>query len=119
MNENEKVSYLQAKGITPYDWNAFLTAEHRTEEQWNIAKTLSRDWVSCACGSQCNVLPRRHYNGEPKDEMLSELGLNFMDSIDDGDIIAARQTLADIEERTAFLLTCPNYTDPLDGSNDQ
>ena len=117
MTEDEKKqTYSELRHVEPFDWKAFLSKKEVTDQEWRAAKELSENWVSCACGNQCAVIPRgpRH---RPLDDMLASLGYQFHELIEERNVPDAQQVLGDIEARTAFLLTCPNYTDPLDGSN--
>ena len=50
--------------------------------------------------------------GEPLDEVLANLGVDFFRNIGDENSIRAIMLLDAIEPRSAYLLTLPNYTDP-------
>jgi hypothetical protein len=69
-------TYTEIQGKAPFDWNAFLSKESYTEEELLQAKGLSKEWVTCACGNLCNVIPR-YDNGEPEDIMLVIRGASF------------------------------------------
>ena len=57
------------------------------------------------------MLPR-DLTGEPLDELLANLGVDFFRNIDDENSVRASVLLDAIERRSAYLLTLPNYTDP-------
>ena len=107
----KQVLYVEQRSRKPFDWNAFLAQERISEEAWDAADDLASDWVTCACGGQCAVLPRDR-KGAPKDMELFRLGINFFVAIGHKKVLMARAILADIERRSAYLLTLPNYTDP-------
>jgi hypothetical protein len=77
---NNLETYTQACGKLPFDWNGFLSKANYTNEDLIFADTKARSWVTCACGSQCNVLPRDG-QGQPEDPLLKNLGLRFMYAI--------------------------------------
>ena len=110
MTEQEKQPYSQHKTGGVFDWNAFLASEQHDTDAWEDACKHSGSWVTCACGNQCAVLPRST-DGEPSDELLSELGMDFHEAIGYQDALQARAVLSAIEQRSAYLLTLPNYTD--------
>lgn len=98
-------TYAQQHGKQPFDWNAALS-DPPDEYDWTKLDhlyNLAADWVTCACGNQCAVLPR-DWNGCPRDLMLAHLGDEFMHCISDRDWPQARTTLARIEARSAELL---------------
>jgi hypothetical protein len=91
-------------------------------------KRLVTNWMTCACGNQCQSLPRL-YSGAPEDHYLATLGVRFQNHvlhisdlaydmfcgideqvmIEAGHnyqerILMAERTLRSIEERAAFLL---------------
>ena len=63
---------------------------------------LAASWVTCACGNQCEVIPRE--DGVPVDTELNTLGMKFYVDVRDMDISAARNTLEKIEKRSATLI---------------
>ncbi len=74
-----KKTYSEASGEEPFNWNIAL-AKHCREinlEDSNKLKELASSWVTCACGNQCDVIPRYGDTGRPKDERLSILGERF------------------------------------------
>lgn len=107
-------TYAEARDLKVFDWVAYLTLLDPTPEQKREAFSNATCWVTCACGNQCDALPR-YYDGEPKDRILSKLGFEFADNI--GDICDAKskrerehaqrdamKTLVAIEQRAARVL---------------
>lgn len=114
-------TYAETRGKKPFDWNRFLAKKKFTDDELMEADELAGNWVTCACGNQCSIIPRvkGHYKsaGEPKDYQLYELGLDFSHAVSDmaqyyggdtGGFEEARdeaiQTLAVIEKRSAVLI---------------
>lgn len=116
-------TYAQSKGKPPYDWNRALrevTPESR--DRLNRMRELAAQWVTCACGSQCELIPRSHALtgggvGMPEDTELRRLGGCFVADV--GRLGSARWshlflfeaarrsaqvTLAAIEARSAVLI---------------
>ena len=99
-------TYAQKRKRKPFDWNVFLKnaiAGKITEAEEKKAEVLAGDWVTCACGNQCSVLGRGD-EGEPKDDILYVLGLDFYDHIEGQEYKLAKATLAKIEKRSAALI---------------
>lgn len=95
-----------------FDWFAFLKQdmESISEDSFDEANALADNWVTCACGQLCKVLPRGSGNC-PTDEKLYELGMDFAHAIDDlrhtgldEDRLKALEILNKIEARTTLLL---------------
>jgi len=74
-------TFIEASGKEAFDWNIVLSKHCRemNSEASNKLKELSCSWVTCACGTQCDVIPRHTFphTGRPKDERLSTLGDRF------------------------------------------
>lgn len=97
------IAYTERRGEKPFDWNKFLNKENITDEEWEHAAGLSSDWITCACGNLCDIIPR-NVAGCPEDDILYTLGIDFDNSIDFKQITRAKKTLHKIEERSAFLI---------------
>ena len=112
--DNEQLTYAEYVGAALFNWHEFLdnAPKDYDDERWQKAQSLSAQWVSCACGNQCAVLPRAEDDGEPADSNLAALGFVFYRLIRDREVLSAKVCLAQIEQRSAYLLTCPNYTAP-------
>ncbi len=74
-------SYTKKLSKKPFNWNAFLSKESYTEADFQEAQGLSKSWATCACGTQCDIIPRDDM-GRPLDTMLDDLGLAFSFSIE-------------------------------------
>ena len=93
-------TYAEKKGEKPFDWNKFL--ENPPEWGWEEhldACDLSCQWVTCACGNQCYIIPR-YPIGSPVDYKLESLGIAFNNSIQDAKYDVAKEILAKIEKRS-------------------
>lgn len=109
-------SYTEINGEAPFDWNTALAADCKDMDPSGRRqmRKFSLNWVTCACGAQCHVIPRDIY-GMPKDMLLAKLGTTFGLSIralsHATDITIANmyrlravETLGQIEERSATLI---------------
>lgn len=96
-------TYSEREGEEPFNWNEFLNKKNISKEEWDNAESLADSWVTCACGNQCDVIPRDCFGG-PKDRELFRLGYNFYKVIGSKDINSAKEILKAIEERSAYLI---------------
>ncbi len=88
-------------------WIEFMNRKNDdpTEEQWEEALGLATDWDTCACGSINDGLPRLSFNDwEPRDDELSSLGYEFMESISVPDLDQARNLFNAIQMRASVVL---------------
>lgn len=100
-------TYAETMGHKPFNWNRFLArriAGLRTPESDEKAGRVAGDWVTCACGNLCAVIPRYEPNGSPKDQQLFFLGNQFMADINGAKWAEAQRTLALIEARSKAIL---------------
>ena len=75
-------SYAEFNNKIPFDWNKFLNKKKYSEDELGSAKDAARSWVTCACGSQCHIIPRdQEDKSRPLDSKLYELGLDFYNAI--------------------------------------
>lgn len=98
-------TYAESQGYAPFDWNKALDREHISGEQWIEMEMKAEQWVTCACGNQCDAIPRHEF-GEPLDAALSTLGGSdaFLRAIYDRDANQAKVWLSLIEFRAAQIL---------------
>jgi hypothetical protein len=97
-------TYSETQGKTFFDWNAFLeNPPERRSLRHRRATDLSGQWVTCACGNLCNIIPRSTY-GIPFDNELEMLGISFHALIYDGQWDFAKNTLNLIEKRSSELM---------------
>lgn len=111
------MTYAEKEHRPVFDWNTFLNKGEYTIEELHHAKILSNNWITCACGNQCDIIPRRS-DGCPKDWELAMLGYRFNTTIEqlyddyhysDYSSIAywldnAKNTLYAIEKRSVQLI---------------
>ena len=91
-------SFSNKIGYKNFNWEKFLSQEEITEEMWNDAYILSREWVFDPQASQSMKIERYH-TGRPVDEYLSEISLRFNESIQNQDQDEALKLLYEIEQR--------------------
>jgi hypothetical protein len=99
-------TYAEVQSEESFDWRIALkeaTERELSDDEWEELGEKSNDWVSCACGNMCSIIPRDHV-GRPKDEYLAGLGETFNDNIDDKDPEEALKTLCEIEKRSEYLI---------------
>jgi len=98
-------TYSEAKGRGTFDWLAALTAKHISNEEWEALAELSQNWVTCACGNQCDTIPRSS-SGVPKDLPLVTLsgGDGFHGAIKRQNRTLALHYLELIEDRVSLIL---------------
>lgn len=97
-------TYTESRDKDLFDWNLFLNKSHISNEEWLSAAELSSSWVTCACGTQCAIIPRGK-SGSPNDYPLWQLGLTFHETIKAKDAHWAKILLERIERRSAELIT--------------
>ena len=70
--------YTETKSKAPFDWFKALSKDCKdmNEKEVKELANKSRDWVTCACGNQCAIIPRGE-EGIPVDKKLHTLGSNF------------------------------------------
>lgn len=100
--------YAEEFNKEAFDWNrALKNAIRRTtpmpKAQHVGLYELAGEWVTCACGNQCSIIPRSSI-GEPEDEILRKLGFEFACRITMSHWSKAKQTLKQIEQRSALLI---------------
>lgn len=86
-----------------FDWKATLKKEKIGDAEWIELSLKAGEWVTCACGNQCAIIPRGR-NGDPIDQELRELGYSFFMSIDRRRKKDSLMILAAIEQRSAELI---------------
>lgn len=75
-------TYAESQKEPPFDWNSFLNMPYKRFDfdKLGKAKSLAGNWITCACGNQCDVIPR-HSEGTPDDLKLANLGVSFYTAI--------------------------------------
>jgi hypothetical protein len=99
-------TYAETKKKPKFNWYDFLNRAIKgniTESEVADAQDDANNWVTCACGNQCSIIPRDE-DGEPWDNTLSDLGSDFSYEIDDCKWKDALKILNKIEKRSALLI---------------
>jgi hypothetical protein len=70
--------YTETKNRAPFDWNAALSKDCKDMNlrEAGQLKKRSESWVTCACGNQCEIIPREK-DGTPLNKKLDKLGVKF------------------------------------------
>ncbi|PRP68131.1 hypothetical protein [Nonlabens agnitus] len=103
-------TYAETQGKKPFDWNEFLSMEDITQDEFKDACYLASEWVTCACGNQCHLIPREYinsnykHNGRPIDDDLAQFGLDFYWHLKMKRFDKAKIVLELIEQRSAQLI---------------
>jgi hypothetical protein len=76
--QNSAKTYTEVKGKRPFDWSSALSVrcEDMDRADMEHMHDLAQNWVTCACGSLCDAIPRTA-DGLPEDEQLRALGAHF------------------------------------------
>lgn len=96
-------TYAEARNEKPFDWNEFLNQEEISYQDWRAALDKAAEWTTCACGNQCDIIPREE-DGTPMDLELMILGIDFVDEVSLRNKEGAKAVLASIEKRSAELI---------------
>lgn len=110
------MTYSEKEGKGFFDWSAFLNKEAYSANELREAIRLAGSWVTCACGNQCEAIPRET-DGTPVDKRLNDLGLRFFWNVKSIAFSNSRNSVAlmgfrkrgkellkDIEERSAQII---------------
>jgi len=97
----EMITYTEITGVKPFNWFVALSAKRVSN--WYILKVKSKSWTTCACGNQCNIIPRTH-GGMPVDYELKSLGYLFHNVVTKKNKKKALEILEQIEIRSAYLI---------------
>lgn len=98
-------TYSETQKVAAFDWNKALDRAILKEPDLSTIQRLYNKasvWTTCACGNQCAIIPRN--DGQPEDDDLRLLGLDFMYDVGVGDWKGAKLSLKAIEERSAILI---------------
>lgn len=84
-------------------WIEAIAEAKKTGQFSKLAKRKAGDWPDCACGAQSKFIEREP-DGAPYDELLLDLGGDFVEAVDNDDAKNAERLLNRIEKRAAKLL---------------
>ncbi len=101
-------TYAESNSKPPFDWRKALQnalAQEPEEEHYEAMMKLAADWVTCACGNQCEIIPRDN-KGAPHDLVLSNAGGNegFVRALRNRSWDDALNIIELIELRSAYLI---------------
>ncbi len=101
------MTYAEYRGHGKFNWNLWLEArinnEYISNEALRSAAVLAGNWITCACGNQCSVIPRG-FHGMPLDIELRQFGQDFSRLIARQNWTNAVFVLKNIERRSAYLI---------------
>lgn len=99
------LTHAEAEGEAKFDW--FQAIDQKIKSRDKIVDHelahKAQSWTTCACGNQCSVL-ERDKEGEPKDEVLKQLGTDFYFAIAAPEWGKAKRILKKIEKRSTKLI---------------
>lgn len=97
--------YAEYKKAKKFDWNEWLdnAISKNLQKAPAFIEKKAKSWTTCACGNQCAVIPRDS-DGEPDDERLRRLGMQFWSEIYSGNWKLAKSILQQIEKRSDKLI---------------
>ncbi len=102
----DKTSLRQRLACVKLDTSYWGTKIIRAEERGGFTKVNVRDakdWVTCACGKQNELLPR-YPGGAPEDKLLRENGNKFYNAVLKNEYLKAAMILISIEYRVKKVL---------------
>jgi hypothetical protein len=97
------MTYAEQRGKEKFNWWEALSDEPKNAHDWMILKLRAESWTTCACGSQCDIIPRG-LAGEPLDMDLRMLGIRFYQAVSVRNRIGATRILSEIERRSTQLI---------------
>lgn len=105
-------TYSEREGHSPINWNERINKIISGEVEYgsmehNVYMRDSGQWVTCACGNMCEIIPRNTngvFIGSPSDGTLFSLGIEFHAYITKANGPKAKNVLRKIEERSEFLI---------------
>lgn len=98
--------YCETVSGVVFDWNKFLDDAIQNgvkQIDYENACNLSVNWVTCACGQQCSIIPRSLV-GMPENRSLMFLGSRFNCLIENKDYLKAKKILQQIEQISIELI---------------
>jgi hypothetical protein len=99
------ITFAEKQGEIVYDWWHYLeqNPDEVSIEDKKYARQLSKSWVTCACGGQDDRIART-FSGEPLDQKLNSLGLQFHVAINNDHFEEAKEILREIQKRSAEIV---------------
>jgi hypothetical protein len=100
MNTAKEV--LVEAGLDKFHWGIIIIKAEMGDGFEDDEDSAAGSWMSCACGKLDDHVERGE-DGEPLDERLYELGLNFHDYVACNEYLGAALTLVEIHDRSIDL----------------
>jgi len=101
-------TFAETQGKPAFDWIKALNNPPKACSEEHIAlAAMARSWVTCACGNQCAIIPRRNIDGvpgSPLDKDLRDLGVVFYTNVRMARWGEAKTTIIKIEARAEILI---------------
>lgn len=96
-------TYSETQGKAPINWwDRIERLDTAQDEEIRVWIGDASSWITCACGNQCDIIPRK--NGEPVDGYLMNLGMEFYLRIARKEKPIATTVLKQIEQRSTQLI---------------
>lgn len=99
-------TYSELKSHPAFNWKTAIENAIKEGVDFELKlwlDTQASQWVTCAVGNQCDIIPRMNC-GAPNDHTLRDLGNQFYLEISQGRFNHALLTLDSIEQRSAILI---------------
>jgi hypothetical protein len=93
-------TYAESKNRTVTNWPEEL---NKAAPDWQRLQKLAADWPTCACGNQCDIIPRSS-EGAPTDTILRVLGGRFFNAAFAEDADLALEIWYKIETRAEQII---------------
>jgi hypothetical protein len=94
---------LVEAGLEKTFWGRIIIDAENNDEFDEADVNNAGDWTTCACGQQDSRLHRT--GGIPLDSYLQDYGYKFNYAVNHNNFVLAAETLVDIEDRAAELLS--------------
>lgn len=96
--------YCELRNVAPFNWEKALNnPPPRSSCEHKKLSNLAYSWVTCACGNQCEQLPR-DMDGVPLDYTLESLGMDFAVAVETYEFDTALTIMDNIEKRVGEIL---------------
>lgn len=100
------MKYVELRKEIQINWNLELKLKINKSDRGrssNYLAELAKDWITCATGNQCAIIPRSAI-GRPEDVELEDLGMMFYQTVRNEEWKEAEKILHEIEGRSLYLI---------------